>query len=117
MTVPNAEGNKHVCRGRAKDKTHCGERRSQRTGEAGASPRPSHAAQSHQVALPRGQERVTSPRELQAKISLFHKILGGPKIGVGVEVLLRGHVDNLETSRFVLTPFRFLSHSLPCISK
>lgn len=58
-----------------------------------------------QVALPRGQDRVTSPTELQAKISLLHKILGRPKIGVGVEGLLQGHTDNLEPSHFVLTHF------------
>lgn len=58
-----------------------------------------------QVALPCGQDRVTSPTELQAKISLFHKILGQPKIGMGVEGLLQGHIDNLEPSHFVLTHF------------
>lgn len=117
MSVLNTEGNKHIFTGRAKGKTRCGERRSQRAGEARASPRPSHAAQSHQVAFPCGQDRVTSPKELQAKINLFHKILGGPKIGVGVEGLLHGHTDNLEMSRFVLTLFQFLSHSLLYISK
>lgn len=106
MSILNAEGNKHVCRDRAKDTTPCGERTSQRTGEVGASPHPSRAARSPpQVALPRGQDRVTSPTELQAKISLLHKILGRPKIGVGVEGLLEGHTDNLEPSHFVLTHF------------
>jgi len=116
MSVPNTAGNKHVCRGRVKDQTLCGERRSQRAGEAGASPCPSHASWSHQVALPRGRDGVTSPKELQAKISLCHKILRGPKIGVGVEGLLHGHVDNLETSCFVLLLLKILSHSLPYIS-
>lgn len=50
MSVPTAEGNKNICRGRAKGKTHCGERRSQRTGEGGATPHPSHTPEYHQAA-------------------------------------------------------------------
>lgn len=108
MNVLNAEGNKHVCRDSAEDKAHCGKRRSQRTGGAGVSPCPSHGAQSHQAALPCGQDRVTSPKELQAKMSLFHKILGGPKIGVGVQGLLHGCDDDLETLCFVLIIYLFI---------
>lgn len=109
MNVLNAEGNEHVCRDSAKNKAHCGKRRSQRTGEVGVSPCPRHGAPSHQAALPCGQDRVTSPEELQAKISLFHKILGGPKVGVGVQELLHGCADYLKTACFVLTLFFFKS--------
>lgn len=103
--------------GQGKDKTHYGGRRSQRPAEAVASPHPSRAAWFHQVVLPSGQDRVTNPKKPQAKISLFHKILGGSKTGVGMEGLPHGHLDSLETSCFVLTLFQLSYDSLPYILK
>lgn len=48
--------------------------------------------------------QVTYLKRFHAKINLFHKILGGSKTEVEVEGLPHGHLDNLETSCFVL-PF------------
>lgn len=101
--------------------TNSGEMLSQRTGEAGASPHPSHVAWSHQVVLPHRQGRVTSPRELQAKIKSIPQNGGG-----GDDTQQKSEwgwkdccMVILITWRHLafLDPFQFLSHSLPYISK
>lgn len=61
---------------------------------------------------PSGQDRVTNPKKLHAKISLFHKIRGGSETGVGVEGLPHGQLDNLDTFCFVLTLFQMSFGSL-----
>lgn len=87
-------------------RTHYVGRRSQRTGEAVAIP----AVQPD----PSGQDRVTNLKKLHAKISLFHKTLGGSKIEVGVEGLPHGHLDNLDIPCFVLTLFQMSFDSPLC---